>query len=315
MEKLIIIGSGPAGLTAAIYAARAQLAPLLITGNALGGQMGVTDVVENYPGFPQPIAGAELTTLMREQAERFGTKVELEEAVEVDLSHRPFRVKTYGREHEAQTLIIATGATPRKLGVPGEEEFIGRGVSYCATCDGFFFRDKRVAVVGGGDAAVKEAVFLTRFASRVYIVHRRDVLRAEQIVQEMAKLNEKIEFVWDTVVMEILGQEGPTGLRLKDLKSGEESVLPIDGVFVYAGNLPNIALFQGQLELDEEGYIVTDAQQRTSVPGVFAAGDVQERVLRQIATAVGTGAKAAMEAERYIAELEGRAYPDWQALE
>jgi len=315
MHKLIIIGSGPAGLAAAIYAARADLAPLLIAGSDLGGQVALTEQVENYPGFPQGISGAELTQLMQEQAERFGTHVELDEVVEVDLSTRPLKVKTYSQEYEAQALIVATGVSPRKLQVPGEAEFTGRGVSYCATCDGFFFRDRRVVVVGGGDAAVKEALFLTKFASKVYIVHRRDQLRAEQIVQERVQRNEKIEFVWDTVVTEVVGSDNVTGVRVKNLKSGQESLLPAEGVFIYVGHTPNTALFEGELELDEEGYIITDLEQGTSVPGVFAAGDVQERVLRQIATAVGTGAKAAMEAERYIAELEDRAYPGWTPLE
>jgi len=315
MHKLIIIGSGPAGLAAAIYAARADLAPLLIAGSDLGGQVGLTDQVENYPGFPQGISGAELTQLMQKQAERFGTRVELDEVVEVDLSTPPFKVKSYSQEYEAQALIVATGASPRKLQVPGEAEFTGRGVSYCATCDGFFFRDQRVVLVGGGDAAVKEALFLTKFATKVHIVHRRDQLRAEQIIQERAKRNEKIEFIWDTVVTEIVGSDTVTGVRLKNVESGQESLLPAEGVFIYVGNTPNTALFEGRLELDEENYIVTDLEQRTSVPGVFAAGDVQERVLRQIATAVGTGAKAAMEAERYIAELEDRAYPGWKPLE
>ena len=315
MHKLIIMGSGPAGLAAAIYAARADLAPLLIAGSDLGGQVGLTDQVENYPGFPQGISGAELTQLMQKQAERFGTRVELDEVVEVDLSTPPFKVKSYSQEYEAQAVIVATGASPRKLQVPGEAEFTGRGVSYCATCDGFFFRDQRVVLVGGGDAAVKEALFLTKFATKVHIVHRRDQLRAEQIIQERAKRNEKIEFIWDTVVTEIVGSDTVTGVRLQNLESGQESLLPVEGVFVYVGNTPSTALFEGQLELDEERYIVTDLEQRTSVPGVFAAGDVQERVLRQIATAVGTGAKAAMEAERYIAELEDRAYPGWKPLE
>ncbi len=315
MDKLIIVGSGPAGLAAAIYAARADLAPLLIAGSDLGGQVALTEQVENYPGFPQGISGAELSQLMQEQAKRFGTRVELDEVMEVDLSTPPFKVKTYSQEYEAQALIVATGASPRKLQVPGEAEFTGRGVSYCAVCDGFFFRDQRVVVVGGGDTAVKEALFLTKFATEVYIVHRRHQLRAEQVVQKRAKRNEKIEFIWDTVVTEIVGSDNVTGVRLKNLKSNQESLLPAEGVFIYVGHTPNSALFEGQLELDEEKYIVTDLEQRTSVPGVFAAGDVQERVLRQIATAVGTGAKAAMEAERYIAELEDRAYPGWKPLE
>ncbi len=312
MHRLIIMGSGPAGFAAAIYAGRADLSPLLIAGRDLGGQVALTSQVYNYPGFPQGITGLELVRLMQEQAQQFGTEIVMDEVVEVDLSTRPFRVKTYGQRYETQALIIATGASPRKLDVPGEEEFTGRGVSYCATCDGFFFRDQKVAVVGGGDTAVKEALFLTRFAAGVYIIHRRDRLRAEKVIEERARKNEKVEFVFDSVVAEIVGEEGVTGVRVKNLKNGQESLLPLDGVFIYVGNIPNTSLFAGQLELDEDGYIVTDLAQHTNVPGVFAAGDVQERVLRQIATAVGTGAKAAMEAEKYIAELEGRAYPDWE---
>ncbi len=309
--EVIIIGSGPAGLSAAIYAARAGLSPLLITGRAIGGQVATTYRIENYPGFPNGIAGPELTRLMQEQAERFGAQVVFDEVMTVDLSAHPFKVKTYGKEYGAKALIVATGVSPRRLGVPGEEEFIGRGVSFCATCDGPFYRDKSVVVVGGGNSAVEEALFLTRFASRVHIVHRRDRLRADRILQERAKENERIEFIWNSVVTEVLGDSKVTGVRLKNLNTGEESVLEADGVFVYIGNVPNTQLFAGQLELDEQGYIVTDERQRTSVEGVFAAGDVQERILQQVVTAVGSGAKAAMEAERFIAELEGRAYPGW----
>jgi len=310
MEKLIIIGSGPAGWTAGIYAGRAQLEPLLITGSAPGGQMALTPEIENYPGFPQGIGGQELAQLMQQQAERFGTKVQTDEVTAVDLSTHPFKVVTYGGEHEAKALIVATGTSPRKLEVPGEAEFVGRGVSYCATCDGFFYQDRRVVVVGGGDAAIEEAIFLTKFASRVYVVHRRNRLRAEKVFQERAFRNEKIEFVWDSVVEEILGDGKVTGVRLKNVKTGEESVLETDGVFIYVGAIPNTGFLEGQLELDDRGYIVTDRRCHTSVPGVFAAGDVQERVLRQVATAVGSGAMAAMEAEKFIAELEDRAYPE-----
>ena len=310
MENLIIVGAGPAGWTAGIYAGRAQLVPLLITGSAPGGQMALTSEIENYPGFPQGISGQELTQLMQQQAERFGTKVQMDEVTAVELSSNPFKVTTYGGEYETKALVIATGTSPRKLGVPGEAEFTGRGVSYCATCDGFFYRDRQVVVVGGGDAALEEALFLTRFASQVYVVHRRNRLRAEKVFQERAFRHEKIEFVWDSVVTEIMGDGKVTGVRLQNVRTEEESVLETDGVFVYVGSIPNTGFLGGQVELDDRGYIVTDRQCHTSVPGVFAAGDVQERVLKQVSTAVGSGAMAAMEAEKFIAELEDRAYPE-----
>ena len=310
MEELIIIGSGPAGFTAGIYAGRAQLAPLLITGSAPGGQMALTSEIENYPGFPQGLSGQELTQLMQQQAERFGARVQMDEVTAVDLSTHPFKVTAYGDEYEAKALVIATGTSPRKAGVPGEAEFTGRGVSYCATCDGFFFQDRQVVVVGGGDSALEEAIFLTKFATQVYVVHRRNRLRAEKVFQERAFRNEKIEFVWDTVVTEILGDGKVTGVRLKNVKTEEESTLEADGVFIYVGTIPNTGFLKGQLELDERGYIATNRQGHTSVPGVFAAGDVQERVLKQVSTAVGSGAMAAMEAEKFMAELEDRAYPE-----
>ncbi len=309
MHNLIIIGSGPAALSAAIYSGRANVAPLVISGKDLGGSMALTEQVENYAGFPEGIGGFELAQRMKEQAERFGAQVVMDEVVEVALSARPFKVKTHGAEYEANALIVATGRSPRKLGVPGEMEFVGRGVSTCATCDGYFYRDQRVVVVGGGDAAVKEAVFLTKFASEVHVVHRRDRLRAEKVVEERATGNEKIHFVWNTVVTEILGDGGVSGVRLKDIITGEESTLEAQGVFVFVGHAPNTELFLGQLELDEADYIMTDERQMTSVEGVFAAGDVQERVAWQIATAVGSGARAAMQAEEFIADLEGRAQP------
>ncbi len=310
MEKLIIVGSGPAGWTAGIYAGRAKLEPLLIAGSALGGQMALTSEIENYPGFPKGIGGQELNQLMQQQAERFGTKIKMDEVTAVELSTHPFKVTTYGDEYETKSFVIATGASPRKLGVPGEAEFAGRGVSYCATCDGFFYQDRKVVVVGGGDSALEEAIFLTKFARRVSVVHRRDRLRAEKVFQERAFRNEKIEFVWDSVVEEILGDGKVTGVRLKNVKTEEESTLETDGVFIYVGLIPNTGFLEGELELDDRGYIVADRLGHTSVPGVFAAGDVQERVLKQIATAVGSGAMAAMEAEKFIAELEDRAYPE-----
>jgi len=312
-RTLVIIGSGPAALTAAIYDARANLSPLVITGKDLGGAMGLTDRVENYPGFPEGIGGFELAQSMQKQAERFGAELVMDEVVEVDFTSSPFKIGAHGSEHEARSVIIATGRSPRRLGVPGESEFAGRGVSTCATCDGYFYRDQPVVVVGGGDAAVKEAVFLTKFASEVHVVHRRDRLRTERIVEDIARSNEKIHFVWDTMVTEIMGDGGVDGVRLKNVKTGEESTMETQGVFIFVGNVPNSELFKGQLELDEAGYIVTDERQMTSVEGVFAAGDVQERVAWQISTAVGSGARAAMQAEEYIAELEGRAHPERDA--
>jgi thioredoxin reductase (NADPH) len=310
MENLIIVGSGPAGWTAGIYAGRALLAPLVITGRAPAGQLALISEIENYPGFPQGLSGQELAQLMQQQAERFGTKVQMDEVTAVELSTHPFKVVAYGGEYETKALIIATGTSPRKLGVPGEAEFTGHGVSYCATCDGFFYQGRKVVVVGGGDSALEEAIFLTKFATRVYVVHRRNRLRAEKVFQERAFRNEKIEFVWDSVVTEILGDGKVTGVRLKNVKTEEESTQEADGVFIYVGTIPNTGFLEGQVELDARGYVVTDRQCHTSVAGVFAAGDVQERVLKQIATAVGSGAMAAMEAEKFIAELEDRAYPE-----
>jgi len=308
MQKVMIIGGGPAGLTAGIYAGRAQLEPLLMAGHLLGGQLTLTHQLENYPGFPEPIFGQELAQLMQRQAERFGTRILYEEATGVDLSSSPLKVETYGRTYEVQALILATGVSPRQLGVPGETEFIGRGVSYCAICDGFFYRGKRVAVVGGGDSAVKEALFLTRFAEQVTVIHRRDRLRATQVLQQRAFAHERIDFVWDSVVRKILGQQVVTGVQVEKVKSGEVSLLPVEGVFIYVGSIPNTEFLRGELELDEQGYIVADEQCHTSRTGVFAAGDVRSGVLRQVATAVGSGAVAAMEAEKYIAELEERTY-------
>jgi thioredoxin reductase (NADPH) len=312
MEKVIIVGSGPAGFTAAVYTARAELAPLLIAGQQIGGQVALSSEIENYPGFPERITGADLYQDMQKQAERFGTRIEYDEVTEVDLSGHPFRVKTWGDEFETQALIIATGTSPRKLGVPGEEELRGRGVSYCATCDGYFFKGKDLVVVGGGDSAVEEAGFLTRFADKVYLVHRRDRLRAEVYLQTRVLNNEKVEPVWNTVVEEIVGEEGVTGVRVRNVKTDEESLLDVSGIFIYIGDVPNTQFLGDQVKLDERGYISTDRNTHTSVDGVFAAGDVQEPNLRQVATAVGTGARAGVEAERFIAGLEGRAYGEWK---
>jgi thioredoxin reductase (NADPH) len=312
MENIIIIGSGPAGYAAAIYTARAQLNPLLIAGPALGGQIALSSEIGNYPGFPEDIIGADLAQLMQKQAERFGTRVEMDIVTNIDLSVRPFKVVTYGGEYEARALIVASGASPRKLGVPGEEEFSGRGVSYCATCDGFFYSGKEIAMVGGGDAAVEEAIFLTRFASKVKLIHRRDQLRAEMLLQERAFRNEKMEFIWDTVVTEIVGEGSVTSLKLRNVKTGAETELPIQGVFVAIGYVPNTDFLGGQLKLTKNGYLEATPDGRTSVEGVWAAGDVSDWIYRQIATSVGAGCKAAIEVEQYIARLEDRVYPGEQ---
>jgi thioredoxin reductase (NADPH) len=315
MENIIIIGSGPAGYAAAIYTARAQLNPLLIAGPALGGQIALSSEVGNYPGFPEDIIGADLAQLMQKQAERFGTRVEMDIVTSTDLSVRPFKVVTYGGEYEARALIVASGASPRKLGVPGEEEFSGRGVSYCATCDGFFYSGKEIAMVGGGDAAVEEAIFLTRFASKVKLIHRRDQLRAEMLLQERAFRNEKIEFIWDTVVTEIVGEGSVTSLKLRNVKTSVDADLPIQGVFVAIGYVPNTDFLGGQLKLTKNGYLEAASDGRTSVEGVWAAGDVCDWIYRQIATSVGAGCRAAIEVEHYIAKLDDRVYPGKQEPE
>ena len=310
MEKLVIIGSGPAAYTAAIYAGRALLEPMLIAGSLLGGQASLTAEIENYPGFPKGIGGAELMQAMLEQAERFGARVQLDEVTSVDFSRHPFTVTTTSGPIEALAVIVATGTTARKLGVPGEREFVGRGVSFCATCDGFFYRGKEVMVVGGGDAAAVESEFLTRFASRVYLVHRRAQLRAQPIVQRQLLANPKVKPIWNHVVVEILGEDAVTGARLRHVQTNEERTVPVAGIFVYIGTEANTGFLQGQLQLDEGGYIVADRRGRTSVPGVFAAGDVQDPQLHQVATAVGSGAAAGMAAERFLGELASRSYDE-----
>lgn len=271
--KILILGSGPAGFSAALYAARAELAPVLLTGSQLGGQAALTYTIENYPGFPGGVGGAELGELFQKQAEYFGTRVEFDTANKVDLSARPFKVATDAGEYEADTLIVTTGASPIHLDVPGEDALLGRGVSYCATCDGAFFKDKKVVVVGGGDSALEEGLFLTRYASSVTIVHRRDELRAGAILQMRAKEHPKVQFIWDTVVTEILGADKTEAVRLKNVKTGEETVFDADGIFIFIGHTPNTEIFQGQLKLDDRGYIEVDHLMQTSVPGVFAAGD------------------------------------------
>lgn len=304
-EKVIIIGSGPAGLTAALYTGRANLEPLVITGNQVGGQIAITNEVENYPGFPDGTTGPELVELMQNHAERFGARYVYDEVEEVNLAGGPpFYVKTYGDEYEAEALIITAGASPRRLGVPGEEEFIGRGVSYCATCDGFFFRDKEVVVVGGGDSALEEGLFLTKFARRVRIVHRRDELRAGPTLQRRAFNNDKIDFVWDTIVTEIDGNGTVNSVTTEHVKSGQVEPMETDGVFIYIGHYPNSKFLEGKLAMDEHGYVITDEFMRTSIPGVFAAGEIQDPYFRQIATSVGQGCAAAMQTEKWLSERE-----------
>ncbi len=304
-ENVIIMGSGCAGLTAAIYTARANLSPLVITGQEIGGQIALTNEVENYPGFPDGITGPELVELMQKQAKKFGARIEIDVVTRVDLEARPFKIETQsGNAYQANALIVATGASPRWLGVPGEKELMGRGVSYCATCDGFFFRGKEIAVVGGGDSALQEGLFLTRFASKVNIIHRRDALRAQPILQDRARENSKINFVWNSVVKEIRGNSSVQSLLLEDTRTGASSEMPVQGIFVYIGHTPNTEMFKGQLEMDEEGYVEVDERLHTSVPGVFAAGESHDHIFRQAVVSAGYGCMAAMEAEKFIAEWE-----------
>lgn len=304
IENVIILGSGPAGLAAALYAARAELNPLVLTGTEIGGQAATTHVIENYPGFPDGVGGSELADLFTKNAEKFGARLEYDLATEVDLSERPYKVKTYGKEFLTKTLIITTGASPNKLHVPGEKELVGRGVSYCATCDGWFFKGKKVAVVGGGDSALEEGIFLTRYASSVTIIHRRDELRAGALLEKRAKNNPKISFIWDTVVEEIQGEDAVTGLRLKNKKTGENNGLTVDGVFIFIGHKPNTGLFKDVLDHDEAGYLVIDDKMQTSKKGVFAAGEVADSRFRQVVTSAGMGAAAAIEAGRLLESEE-----------
>jgi thioredoxin reductase (NADPH) len=300
-EKVIIIGSGPAGLTAGLYAARANLKPLIVTGTDVGGQVSISNEVENYPAFPDGTTGPELVDRMRQQAEKFGARIEMDQVTEVDFSTGPpFYLKTYGQEYQAHA-IVATGASPRRLGVPGEDEFIGRGVSFCATCDGFFFRGKDVVVVGGGDSALEEGLFLTKFADRVQVVHRRDELRAGPMLTQRAQKNEKMSFMWDTVVEEVVGNGSVEAVAVKNLKTGDQRRLATDGVFIYIGHYPNTQLFKGQLQMDAHNYLITDKLMMTSVPGVFAAGEVQDPVFRQVISSAGQGAQAAISVERWLA--------------
>jgi thioredoxin reductase (NADPH) len=300
-RNVVILGSGPAGFTAALYAARADLEPLVLKGLDAGGQLMLTTEVENFPGFPGAIMGPELMDAMEKQAARFGAELLHQTATRVDLSDRPFGVRAGDQEWRTRTLIVATGATAMWLGVPGEERLRGRGVSACATCDGFFFRDRELVVVGGGDTAMEEATFLTRFASRVTIVHRRDEFRASRIMQGRALADPKISVIWDTVVEEILGEQAVTGVRLRNVRRDQVSDFPADGVFMAIGHSPNTSLFEGQLELSNGYIVVQEPRTSTSVPGVFAAGDVTDVVYRQAVTAAGQGCKAAIDAERFLA--------------
>ena len=304
-EKVLIIGSGPAGLTAAIYAARADLDPLLIEGMQRGGQLMLTTEVENYPGFPDGIMGPELMDGMRKQAERFGTRIISSDVTEVDLSDRPFKVSVGADIYEADSLIISTGASARWLGIPGEEKLRGYGVSACATCDGFFFRDREIAIVGGGDSAMEEALFLTKFASKVTIVHRRDEFRASKIMAQRAIDHPKIEVLWNTTVDEVLGDDLVTGIQVTNTQTGEQSILPVEGFFLAIGHDPNTKIFQDQLELDVAGYVVTEAgSTTTSVAGVFAAGDVVDHYYQQAVTAAGMGCQAAIDVEHWLDRIE-----------
>jgi thioredoxin reductase (NADPH) len=304
VEDLIIIGSGPAGLTAALYAGRADLKPLVFEGIQAGGQLMITTDVENYPGFPDGILGPELMDRFRKQAERFGARLVASDVTEVDFTTDPKRIRVGADEYLARTVIVSTGATAKWLGIPGEERLTGRGVSACATCDGFFFRDKELVVVGGGDSAMEEALFLTKFASKVIVVHRRDQFRASVIMGNRVTEHPKIEIIWDTEVVEIHGDKGVTGVTLSDMKTGEKRHLDIDGVFVAIGHEPNTSVFQGQLTLNPSGYVVLagDGTTSTGVPGVFAAGDVSDARYRQAVSAAGSGCMAAIDAERHLAE-------------
>lgn len=301
-QDIIIIGGGPAGLTAALYAARAATRPLLIIGEALGGQAATTHQIENYPGFADGIGGAALAQQMQAQAERFGAQVLFDMVTGVNFHQYPFLVQTRSQAYTARAVIISTGSSPRKLGVPGEDRFVGHGVSYCASCDGYFYKDRNVVVVGGGNSAIDESLFLARLVNQITLIHRRDQLRADPILQQRALSNPKFQFVWNSVVDEILGDREVNAVRMRQVHSGETTILPTDGVFIYIGHTPNTHLFRGQVEMDEAGYIITDRLQRTSVPGVFAAGDVQDAIFRQVITAAGTGSAAAIEAVRFLNE-------------
>ncbi len=299
-ENVIILGSGPAGLTSAIYTARANLKPLVIEGMQPGGQLTITSEVENYPGFPEAVMGPELMQDFRKQAERFGARFEVGNVTSVDLSKRPFKLSTGSKTFEASTLIISTGASANLLGLKNESRLMGKGVSTCATCDGFFFRNMDIAVVGGGDSACEEANFLTRFAKKVYMVHRRDAFRASKIMADRVLKNPKIEVIWNSAVEDILGEKDVTGMRVKNLVKGDLKEVALSGVFVAIGHSPNTSLFKNKLDMDANGYLITRGGTKTNIEGVFASGDVQDHVYRQAVTAAGTGCMAAIDAERFL---------------
>ncbi len=300
IHKMLIIGSGPAGLAGALYASRANLEPVIFTGMQLGGQVSTTHIVENYPGFPEGIGGPELVDAFQKQAERFGTHVEFDQATDIDFSERPFKVTTYSGDYFAETLLLSTGANSRTLDIPGEVEYTGRGVSYCATCDGHFFQGKDVMVVGGGDSALEEGLFLTRFAKSVTIVHRRAELRAGKLLQDRAFNDPKVSFIWDSTLTEIVGEGIVQNVKVQNLKTGEEREMPTDGVFIFIGHIPNTELYLGKLEMDDQGYVVIDKYMQTSIPGVYAAGEVADSHFRQVITSAGMGAAAAMQAIHFL---------------
>jgi thioredoxin reductase (NADPH) len=302
--KVLVLGSGPAGLSAALYAARAELAPVVLTGMQLGGQAALTHTIENYPGFPEGVGGAQLGELFQKQAEHFGAKVEFDLANAVDFSERPYKVTTDSGEYIADSIIITTGASPNMLKIPGEFELTGRGVSYCATCDGWFFKDKKVVVVGGGDSAFEEALFITRYASSVTLIHRRDDFRAGAILQNRAKEHPKMNFILNTIVTEAVGTEKLTALKLKNIITNEESTFETDGLFIFIGHVPNSQMFQGKLDMSDLGYIKINEKMETSVAGVFAAGEIADPTFRQVVTSAGMGAAAAIQATRFLEHVE-----------
>lgn len=300
IENILILGAGPAGLSAAIYAARAELKPLVLTGLELGGQAALTNTIENYPGFPDGVGGFELGDLLKQQAEKFGARVEFDSAIELDLSSYPFSITTEDKVIPAKSLIIATGASPNRLNVPGETEYVGKGVSFCATCDGIFFKGKSIVVVGGGDSALEEALFLTRFVDSIHIIHRRDSFRASAILQKRVKENNKIKFILNSTVMSINGDSKVRSVRIKDLKTDKEYEYKTEGVFVFIGHSPNTKIFNGQIDLDEKGYIKTNNLMKTNVEGVFVAGEAADPDFKQVVTSAGMGAAAAIMATRFL---------------
>lgn len=303
-RKVAIIGSGPAGLSAALYTARADLKPILFSGMLLHGQVSQTHLIENYPGFPDGISGMDLGQLFQKQAERFGAVVEFDQVEKVNLDVNPFKISTYSQDYFADAVIISTGADPKKLNIPGEIEFTGRGVSYCATCDGWFYKDKDVVLVGGGDSALEEGLFLTRFVKSVSIIHRRDKLRAGAILENRAKSNPKIQFIWNSIVTEIKGEESVSSVTIKNVISEEETSKNTEGIFIFIGHRPNSMMFKGQLEIDDLGYIKIDQKMQTSIPGVFAAGEIADPIYRQVVTSAGMGAAAGMQAIHYLESIQ-----------